>query len=201
MRVGPDDRGAMRVDAGGTALDLSAIAKGHGVDRVAHAVAALGALDVFVEIGGEVRTFGRSPRGTPWVVGIERPKAGSAPGRDLVATVAVSNAALATSGNYRTAFELEGRTVHHTLDPRTGLPSAARVLSASVLAPDCATADGWATALMVLGPDEGLPLIEARPELEAWLVLPGDDGPVSLGTPGFEARLVSDTLADLPRGD
>lgn len=201
VQVRHDAAGAATVDAGGTALDLSAIAKGHGVDRVAHAVAALGAVDVFVEIGGEVRTFGRSPRGTPWVVGVERPKAGGVPGRDLVATVAVSNAALATSGNYRTAFALDGRTVHHTLDPRTGLPSAARVLSASVLAPDCATADGWATALMVLGADAGLPLIEARPELEAWLVVPGEEGPVSVGTTGFSARLVSDTLADPPAGD
>lgn len=190
------DGGQATVDAGGTALDLSAIAKGHAVDRVLHAVAALGATDIFVEVGGEVRAAGRSPRGGPWTVGIEAPDPGGAPQAAVVATTALANAAMATSGNYRTAYALDGRPVHHTLDPRTGLPAKERVLSATVIAPDCRTADGWATAMMVLG-TAGLPLIEARPMLDAWLVLP--DGRVA-ATAGAERR-VSGVRDEVARRD
>lgn len=179
---------APTVDAGGAALDLSAIAKGHAVDRVLAAVTALGHDDVFVEVGGEVATSGHSARGDAWRVGVEAPEAGA---RRLMGSVALDadGPALATSGNYRTAYEVDGHTIHHTLDPRTGRPAQSDVLSASVLAPTCREADGWATALMVLGADEGMRAVLARPELEAFLVVSGDAGPAGRATPGMVDRL------------
>lgn len=188
--------GVVSVDAAGTALDLSAIAKGHAVDRVGGALSTLGIPDWFVEVGGEVRTAGRSPRGEAWRVGVEAPVVGGMPGSALVATMALTQGAMATSGNYRSRYEVQGRPVHHTLDPRTGLPTANRMLSATVLAPDCRTADGWATALMVLGPDEGLPLVEARPQLEAWLIVEGEDGQEVRATSGMAAYRVVTSLDD-----
>jgi thiamine biosynthesis lipoprotein len=105
-------------------------------------------------------------------VGIERPvPQGAAAG--LLAGVEITNGAVATSGNYRNRYELDGKVVHHTLDARTGRPATALVKSATVIAPDCRTADGWATALMVMG-REGLLHIERLPETEAWLLLDGD---------------------------
>ncbi len=175
VRLGRDPEGRPTIDAGGTALDLSAIAKGHAVDRVSHALSALHLPDHLVEVGGEVRAMGRGPAG-PWRLGIDRPVEGLAPGQQLAGVAVLTNVAMATSGNYRNAYEVEGQRVVHTLDPRTGRPALGRVASATVVAPDCRTADGWATALMVLGPDQGLPLVEARPDLDALLLLAGPDG-------------------------
>jgi thiamine biosynthesis lipoprotein len=108
------------LETAGTALDLSAIAKGHAVDRVTQGLARLGLTDLFVEVGGEVRVSGRSPRSGRWRVGVERPEADADPGT-LIAAIEISNEAVATSGNYRRRRHIEGRLVHHTLDPRTGL--------------------------------------------------------------------------------
>lgn len=191
VRVGRDAAGLPTVDAGGTALDLSAIAKGHAVDRVSFALSELGLGDHLVEVGGEVRVHGHNAEGGAWRVGVDRPAVGTLPGADLYAAVWVTNGAVATSGNYRQRYELDGREIHHTLDPRTGWPATAQVASATVLAPDCATADGLATALMVLGA-EGLPLIERLPGVEAWLLLPDGDGLRELASSGFELHLVTD---------
>lgn len=171
--------GGPTVDADGTTLDLSAIAKGHAVDRVFVALAAAGAADLLVEVGGEVRSAGRSPRGGAWSVGIDRPVVGRVPGQDLVGVANLTNLAVATSGNYRSRVEIEGRTVHHTMDPRTGMPAVSPARSATVIAPDARAADAWATVLMVLG-EGGLPLVAARPGLEAWLLVEGDDGSLSV---------------------
>lgn len=183
--------GRPTVDGGGTALDLSAIAKGHAVDRVSHALSALGAADQLVEVGGEVRAHGAGPAG-PWRLGVDRPEEGLAPGAELAAVVELVNASLATSGNYRSVRELDGQRVVHTMDPRTGRPYASAVASASVVAPDCRTADGWATALMVLGEAEGLAAIEARPDLEALLLVSTPDGFREVRSSGMAARLAGD---------
>ncbi len=161
-----------RIASGGTALDLSAIAKGHAVDRVSFALSELGATDHLVEIGGEVRAQGSGPSG-PWRLAVDSPEA---PGRRFAATIALRNAALATSGNYRNAYDSAGVRIVHTMDPRTGKPHASEVASVTVVAPDCRTADGWATALMVLDPGAGRAAIDARPSLEALWLVAGDDG-------------------------
>ena len=163
------------VDAGGAALDLSAIAKGFAVDQVSAALTEAGATRHLVEVGGEVVARGTRADGNPWTLGIEAPLVDGVPGGQLVGTVALTDAAMATSGNYRSRHQIDGRWVAHTMDPRTGLPFDSEVLSATVVGEDCMHADGWATALMVLGP-EGLALVEAQEGIEALLLVRDGEG-------------------------
>lgn len=143
---------ALHRDKTGLYIDLSSIAKGYGTDRASEALERLGFENYMVEVGGEVRTRGRNRIGKPWRLGISLPVPDS---NRLFGAVELENQALATSGDYRN-FRLEGeKRRSHIIDPRTGKPVEHTLVSVSVLAPDCMTADGWATALMVLGPDEG----------------------------------------------
>ncbi len=137
-------------------LDLSAIAKGYGVDRVAEALDRAGVESYMVEVGGEVRTRGVNDQGEAWRIAIERPDTA---GRSLHLIVPLSGLALATSGDYRNYYEIEGRRISHTIDPRTGYPISHHFTSASVVTSECIQADAWATALLVLGPD-GVDLAE-----------------------------------------
>jgi thiamine biosynthesis lipoprotein len=198
VRVGRDDQGRPTVDGGGTALDLSAIAKGHAVDRVSVALSDLGVPDHMVEVGGEVRAHGRGPSGALWKVGVDLPQEGWAPGALLADVVVVTNAAVATSGNYRQTRRIGDTIVHHTMDPRTGRPATSRVASATVIAADCRTADGFATALMVLDPDAGLRLVEDRPDLEALLLVPEGESFVRRPSTGMSRHLVTETAYATP---
>ena len=135
--------------------DLSALAKGYAVDQVAELLAREGFSNHLVEVGGEVRAGGRSARDETWRVGIERPSAGPPA---VYRTVALSGQALATSGDYRNTYLLDGQRVSHTIDPRTGRPMTHALASTSVIDPLCVRADAIATALMVLGPDDGYAL-------------------------------------------
>jgi thiamine biosynthesis lipoprotein len=168
QRLAWDAQGRLVRRAPGVELDLSAIAKGYAVDAVADALAADQPTGVLVEVGGEVRAFGTAADGGPWRVGIESP---IAPGSELEAVVALTGAALATSGDYRQLRVSEGRTRSHILDPRSGQPLANGMASASVIAPTGMEADGVATALMLLGPDAGLAWVEERPWLEALVLV------------------------------
>lgn len=139
-------------------IDLSAIAKGHGVDRVIELLRRLGARNAFVEIGGEVRAIGQKIGGQPtdqvdWMVGIQTP---DRRGQVVASALPLRDQAIATSGDYRNFFEHQGRRYSHTIDPRTGQPVDHDLASVTVLADDCMSADGWATALSVLGPDQAL---------------------------------------------
>jgi FAD:protein FMN transferase len=156
------------------ALDLAAIAKGYGVDAVGELIRSHGCRDFLVEIGGEVVGSGHRPGGGPWKVGINTPLPG-APATAVYGVVSLSNRAMATSGDYRNFFEIDGRRYAHIIDPRTGYPVANGVISATVLAPDCALADGLATALCVMGREQGLELVETLPAVEA-LILTTSDG-------------------------
>ncbi|MBN2309227.1 MAG: FAD:protein FMN transferase [Candidatus Hydrogenedentes bacterium] len=137
--------------------DLSAIAKGYAVDRAAEALEEHGFHDYMVEVGGEVRTAGGNRHSTPWRIGIEKPDAA---GRTVERVVPMSGQALATSGDYRNYYEVDGNRLSHTIDPRTGRPITHHLASVSVLHDECAMADAYATALMVLGPEEGFALAE-----------------------------------------
>lgn len=152
----------------GVQLDLSAVAKGYAVDQVALALERRGRDDFLIEVGGEVVVHGHRPGGGPWRLAVEDPSrdsAGAEP-RALVRLL-LDNCALATSGDYRNWRRLsDGTRVSHTIDPRTGRPVQNDLAAASVVAPTCAVADAWATALMVLGED-GLEAIEALPDVEA----------------------------------
>ncbi|HBM83844.1 MAG TPA: FAD:protein FMN transferase, partial [Halieaceae bacterium] len=140
-------------------LDLSSIAKGYAVDVLANALSEQGIDSFLVEVGGEMRVAGSSPRGDAWRIAVERPEPGA---RAVALGIALEDIAVATSGDYRNYFELEGRRYSHSIDPRTGYPVAHDLVSVTVLADDCMTADGWATALTVLGADEALALAEAE---------------------------------------
>jgi thiamine biosynthesis lipoprotein len=168
-------------------VDLSAIAKGYGSDRVAEAAAAVPAVQgVMAEIGGEVRVIGARGDGGPWRLAIERPDRDR---RDIHSIVTLTKGGLATSGDYRRFIEEDGKRRTHVVDPRTGRPVERVVASASVLAADCATADAWATALMVLPPEIGLARVRAVEGVEAMLIVRADDGLAVRTTDGFASVL------------
>jgi thiamine biosynthesis lipoprotein len=144
---------------GGLSLDLSSIAKGFAVDEVSRFLLRLGVTNHLVEIGGELRGEGLKPDGTPWWVEIEKPRGSTALGDMLLALAGCS---VATSGDERRYFDLSGARYSHTLDPRTGAPVAHDLLSVTVVARDCMTADALATALLVMGPEKGPEYAEAN---------------------------------------
>jgi thiamine biosynthesis lipoprotein len=168
---------ALRKGVPGLRVDLSSIAKGHGVDRLGALLDARGFGAWFAEIGGEVRTRGVKTKGQPWRIGIERPSEGE---RAIQRLVELRDAAVATSGNYRNFFTAEGVRFAHTIDPRTGRPAEHAPASVSVFAATCAEADAWATALMALGAERGFALAE-REGIAALFLQPAADG-------GFEER-------------
>jgi FAD:protein FMN transferase len=138
-------------------LDLSGIAKGYGVDRVAELMTAHGIEHYMVEIGGEIRVRGLKQPDTPWRIAIEKPLSGE---RSVHTMLALSDIALATSGNYRNFFEIAGRRYSHTIDPTTGWPVDNHLVSVTVLADTSMRADAWATAFQVLGPQRGMAIAE-----------------------------------------
>lgn len=142
---------ALRKRASHVELDLSAIAKGYGVDELADLLLNAGVQDFLVEIGGEMRLRGRRPDGNAWTVGIESPSRGK---RELYGLISPGDCAVASSGDYRNFFEHQGTIYSHTIDPRTGRPVQHQLAAVTVLAGDCTTADALATALLVMGPDQ-----------------------------------------------
>jgi len=143
---------ALRKRTGKLVIDLSAIAKGYAVDRIAALLEDFSINDFLVEIGGEIITRGAKADGSAWTVGIELPDDEL---RTVQEVLALSNSALATSGDYRNFFEQDGKRYSHTINPRTGRPVTHQLASVTVVADSCMLADGWATALMVLGPEQG----------------------------------------------
>ncbi len=140
------------------ALDLSGIAKGHGVDEMARVMRQFSIPAWLVGIDGEMRASGAKPDGTPWAVAHERPVRGV---REAMGVIELEDRAAATSGNYRHYRDIGARTISHTMDPRCGLPLENGLASVTVLAQTCLEADAWATALLVMGARKGLPLAQA----------------------------------------
>jgi len=153
------DRAAARLlQPGGALLDLSSVAKGYAVDRLAFCLEQHGVRHYVVEIGGELRGAGTKPDGQPWWVTLE-----GVPGAGSVETVAALHGlAVATSGDYRRYFQQGNRRASHTLDPRTGYPIANDIASATVLASTCMAADALSTTITVLGAEAGLAFAEER---------------------------------------
>ena len=148
------DSSAIKKSISNLQLDLNAIAKGYAVDLLAAEVAAFGYQNYLVEIGGELRVSGVNADGDPWRIGIERPDVGNAGDRKQRGLF-LSAGGIATSGDYRNAFVSDGVRYSHIIDARTGSPVSHDLASVTVVADSAMLADGWATALMVLGPDEG----------------------------------------------
>jgi thiamine biosynthesis lipoprotein len=141
------ENGALQ-QPGGLALDFSSIAKGYAVDRLAEELAAMGIGRYLLEVGGEMRLAGLSTRGDAWRIAVEEP---SSAGRSVAAVLALTDRAVATSGDYRNYFEHEGRRYSHAIDPRTGYPVLHDLVSVTVVHQSAMLADAWATALIVLG--------------------------------------------------
>ncbi|MBT8446065.1 MAG: FAD:protein FMN transferase [Gammaproteobacteria bacterium] len=163
LKLDPDARTVTR-ETSGMYVDLSAIAKGYAVDEVAKLIAKHGLAGFMVEIGGEVRTHGVNAGGGPWRIGIETPLPGQ---RSVQRVVELEDTGFATSGDYRNFFEQDGTRYSHTLDPRTGYPVTHALASVSVRYAPTMRADAIATAMMVLGPIDGMRVAEER----GWPVL------------------------------
>lgn len=175
-------------------LDFSAIAKGYAVDLVAEFLEGNEFENYMVEIGGEVRTKGVNEQNETWKIGIEDPMVGMDEQR-LMAIVQLNDLSMATSGNYRNYYQLEGRTIAHTIDPRTGYNTTHSLLSASVFAEDCMTADAYATAFMVLGL-EGSKEILSNSNLEAYFIYQDSEGELkSFVSEGIAGSLELNKLA------
>ncbi len=175
------------------ALDLSALAKGHGVDRIGNLLDAARCADYLVDIGGEVRARGSAERNRPWRIGIEVPDAQRMGGVQRV--VRLQDQAIATSGDYRNFIEFQSesdsedtRRWSHTIDPRTARPVAHDLASVSVIAASAMQADAWATALTVLGPEQGLALAR-RENMAALFIVRNNDGFEERYTAAFRANL------------
>ncbi len=166
-------------------VDLSAIAKGYAVDAVADVLDEYAVIDYLVEIGGEVRARGRNAAGRPWAIGIEVPDRSA---RHVTRVIELDDTSLATSGDYRNFFEHDGRFYSHTIDPRTGAPALHDLAAVSVVHAAAMEADAWATALLVLGPEEG-PTLARELGLAALFQRRTDDGVAEEMTGEFEALL------------
>ena len=153
-------------------LDLSGIAKGFGVDEMMRVARSRGLDTVLVALDGELRACGAKPDGTPWAVAVEKPDYDR---RSTLGVVALQDAAIATSGDYRRWVDVGPARLSHTMDRRRGGPLRSPVASVTVIAESCVEADAWATALLVLGPTEGSALA-SRCGLEALFVLRTDRG-------------------------
>lgn len=157
-------------------LDCSAIAKGYGVDVVARLLKDKGITNFMVEIGGEIITKGISPKRVPWKIGVIKPTEDSLQTSGEYQTILnVTDKAMATSGNYRNFYYKGGKRYAHTIDPKTGYPVQHNILSATVLAKDCATADAYATSFMVMGLEGAKVILERHPELMAYLIYNNQD--------------------------
>jgi thiamine biosynthesis lipoprotein len=181
LRLGPE--GLSKADPA-VRMDLSAVAKGYAVDRVAEALQELGAVDLLVEVGGELTARGGRPGGEPWRVGIERPVSG---GRSIERVLPLRDRGLATSGDYRNFYEKDGKRLSHLIDPRSGRPVEHGLASVSVVHPRVAVADAWATALSVLGPRQGPRVAEAQGLSALFIVRLPDGGFKTDVTPAFAA--------------
>ncbi len=166
-------------------VDLSAIAKGYGVDQVAGVLDRLGVSAYLAEIGGEIKAKGTKPGDQPWRIAIERPDATS---RTVYRVVALEDDAMATSGDYRNFYERDGQIYSHTIDPATGRPVAHALASVTVITEDCATADALATTFLVLGPERGLSLAESL-GVGAFFVTRAGEDYAHAATSAFEASV------------
>jgi len=174
---------ALRKERAEIYIDLSAIAKGYAVDKVATYLESLGVLNYMIEIGGELRLKGHNDHGDPWRIAVERPSEGV---RDIHTIIQASDDGVATSGDYRNYFEEQGRRYSHTINPRTGRPVTHSLASVTVISDSAMYADAMATALMVIGTGAGFQLAE-RQGLAAYFISHAENGFAVRATSAFAA--------------
>lgn len=170
QKVSLEDNRIIKTDCR-TMLDCSSIAKGYGVDAVANLLRKKGIENFMVDIGGEVVVCGKNPKMNRWRIGINKPIEDSVSINNEIQTILeISNIGMATSGNYRNFYYKDGKRYAHTIDPRSGYPVQHSILSSTVIAKDCATADAYATAFMVMGFDAAKSYCEKHPEIQAYFI-------------------------------
>lgn len=176
-------------------LDCSAIAKGYGCDVVARLLRKNGINDYMIEIGGEIVTRGFNQKQEPWRIGVNKPTDDSLnTSQELQTVLNVTDIAMATSGNYRNFYYKNGKKYAHTIDPKTGYPVQHTLLSATVLAKDCATADAYATSFMVMGLEKAKEILNRHSELMAYLIYTNDDGKTEVWySPSLKGKILGDS--------
>jgi len=182
VRIDPP---ALRKKKAGVTLDLAGLAQGYTVDRIADAITEKGASRFLAEVGGELYAQGEKTSGQPWRIGIEKPASGV---RTIERVVGLEDAGMTTSGDYRDYFELEGRRFSHTIDPRTGRPVAHDLRAVTVIGDSALAADAMATALLVMGPEQGLAYADAH-GLAALFVSGGGDAYTEVSSNAFSPYL------------
>lgn len=175
----------------GIKIDYNAIAQGYSADLIGKMLREKGIDNYLIDVGGEVLGRGKKPDGSRWKVGIEKPTANAEDERTIDAIVELEDRALASSGNYRRFFMKDGVKYSHTIDPKTGFPVNHSLLSVSVLAEDCITADAYATAFMVMGTDKAKEFLGSHTGLEAHFIYTNPEGNYETWTsPGLEKLIV-----------
>jgi thiamine biosynthesis lipoprotein len=160
----------------GIYMDFNAIAPGYAADILGTFLEEKGVENYMIEVGGEVLCKGNNKEGKYWTIGINNPEYEQKGGQALQAIVQMNNRALATSGNYRNYYEQDGKKYAHTIDPKTGYPVQHSLLSVSVFAKDCITADAYATVFMVTGREKAMEFLEKDNELDAFFVYADEKG-------------------------
>ena len=178
----------------GITIDVNAIAQGYSVDIIAEYFESLGITDYMVEIGGEIKTLGKNPKGEKWKIGVDRPEYGNfIPGSDMQVILEMSGKSLATSGNYRKFYEEDGIKYSHSINPETGMPVRHEVLSTTIVMDNCIDADAYATACMVLGLEKSKKMIESVKGLEAYIIYADESGLYQVYfTKGFKPYIYKD---------
>ncbi len=150
----------------GMEIDLGGIAKGYAADKAIEAIKAKGIKSALVAIAGDIRGFGLNASGKPWKVGIQNPRPDNPdsekPWEDIFATLNLKESAVSTAGDYQRFFIKDGKRYHHIIDPATGYPSESGLISVSVIAPEGYVADGIDTAILILGLEKGMKLLESK---------------------------------------
>lgn len=176
----------------GIMFDFNAIAQGYSVDLVAEYLDSLKIDNYLVEIGGEIRAKGKNPKNDTWKIGIDKPNENNnVPGEALQNIIEIDNSSLATSGNYRKFFEKEGQKFTHFINPNTGYPVYSNLLSVTVIANDCMTADAYATSLMIMGLEKSKEFLSKNRDIEAYMIYSDEKGDFkTYSTEGMEKRIV-----------
>lgn len=170
------EKGRIVKDNPGITIDVNAVAQGYTADVIGRFFDSLGIRNYLIEVGGEVKSAG-TKSGKAWRIGIDKPVDNNMiPGENLQAVIELNGEGLATSGNYRKFYEVDGVKYSHTIDPVSGYPARNRLLSATIIAGESAVADALATACMVMGPEKAIEFIKSHPEYEAYFVISGDSG-------------------------
>lgn len=176
IKIGKD--GQLKKGDNRIILDASSIAKGYACDVVGEWLAKKGITNYIVEIGGEITLHGYNPKGKPWHIGINTPEEDSLSiNREPQDVLLLTQGGVATSGNYRKFYYKDGKKYAHTIDPHTGYPVQQDILSSTVIATDCMTADAYATAFMVIGSKQALRLLEKEKSLMAYFILSSPNTP------------------------